>query len=123
MRIFRWIGGAIQNGQANGAIIRAGAQDVTISEAAICDNNQENGANNHGIFVPENASDFTITNNTIGNGRRVTEAGHQKRPVFVEKGTSDRYVIAHNRFAGNDFTKMLDEGEGVNKIVEPNIET
>lgn len=123
MRIFRWIGGAVQNGQANGAIIRAGAQDVTITGAAICDNNQSNGANYHGIFVTKNTSDFTITDNTIGNGRRVTEAGHQKRPVFVEKGTSDRYVISHNRFVGNEIAEMKDEGEGVKKLVDRNIET
>jgi hypothetical protein len=122
-RIFRWVGGAIQNGQANGAIIRAGSQDVTISDAAICDNNKSNGGNNHGIFAEAGASDFTITNNTIGNGRRVTEPGHQKRPVFVEKGASDRYVISHNRFAGNDFTSMKDEGEGTNKLIDRNIES
>lgn len=123
MRIFRWVGGAIQNGQANGAIIRAGAQDVTITGAAICDNNQSNGGNNHGIFVPKNTTDFTITDNTIGNGRRVTEAGHQKRPVFVEKGTSDRYVISHNRFVGNDLVNLKDEGEGEEKLVNRNIES
>lgn len=69
-----------------------------------------------GILVQANRSDFVVTGNDLG---QPGSWGTNTTSVEVQAGTSDDYIIAHNRINGSG--AVLDGGTGANKLVSGNI--
>ena len=90
-----------------------------ITGCIISGNNRANDGKS-GIYVIAGTTDFVIQGNTIGKGTASGFDGTQARPVIVEVGASDRYIIKNNLIQGNTTNSVQDGGTGVNKAVGEN---
>jgi hypothetical protein len=117
----RWIGGKIfHNGLAG--VRLAGGQDVHISDCDIIGNSQTVSASRHGIEVGGGISEWSVRGCRIGGG--FGQGNTQGYAIHIDNGSSDHYMIIGNDCHGNNNTpKINDNGTGVNKVVDNNLET
>lgn len=74
----------------------------------------------NGILVEANQSQFTITNNAIGNYGIYGTPTTNTNGVVINAGTSDHYIITNNRMSGNSSAALTDGGTGTNKFINFN---
>lgn len=112
-----FIGNTISHSWNNGFLL--GGHHAVVSANVVQGNNRSNNGK-AGIYVLAGTSDFTITTTRIGGGTAAGFDGTQARPIIVEAGSSDRYVIRFNPCSGNANNAIVDGGTGVNKSVGDN---
>ena len=103
----------------NGILLEPGSPFTMITGCIISGNNRANDGKS-GIYVIAGTTGFVIQGNTIGKGTASGFDGTQARPVIVEVGASDRYIIKNNLIQGNTTNSVQDGGTGVNKAVGEN---
>lgn len=118
--VFKMLGGRIAFNGATGILI-GGGEDYQISHNAIIGNGTLSTGTYNGIFVVADVEDFDISHNVFGDenglGTNYTYAG-----IIVDTGSSDNYVIAHNRGRGlSSGLTVIDGGTGVDKSVFHNL--
>lgn len=117
----RWVGGKVfHNGLAG--FRHAGGQDLHISDCDIIANSQTSSGSRHGVEVGANNNEFSVKNCRIGGG--FGQGDTQGYAIHIDAGTSDHYIIMGNDCHGNQNTPKIDDnGTGVNKIVDHNLQT
>lgn len=100
----------------------AGGQDVHISDCDIIANSQTVSASRHGVEVGGGVSEWSVRGCRIGGGYQ--QGNTQGYAIHIDNGASDHYMIIGNDCHGNNNTpKINDNGSGVNKVVDNNLET
>jgi len=99
-----------------GALINGGTRNTF--EGNIFANNSIVGSGLHsGIEVGSGVSNFSLTNNSLGNGT----TDPQSYGIFINSGSSDYYTVQGNFGTGNINGLIIDGGTGTHKLVCNNV--
>lgn len=112
-------GSTLHYNKGDGVTMWAGASGATISDNLIADNNIAASYWGFGVSIGSGVSDFTVSNNRIGNGL-VWGGGQQRYCVFLASGPSNRYSITGNACVGHTAGTIVDGGTGTKKVVTGN---
>lgn len=113
----RFTGGGAINSAKNGAVISKDAKFVSFNAFAARGNGTLAPGRYAGIEAEPGATDFSITNSTLGG---TLGFGSQGYGVRVRKGSSDRYIVTGNLVSGNATAGVEDGGTGASKTVASN---
>lgn len=107
----------INNG-GNGATVHASASRTAFVNSTFTQNEMSEGDNPaSGLVFEPGTSDFVVTGSTLSNS---VYTPAQRFGVHVQRGSSDRYVIANHLVSGNREAGVRDEGTGKHKSVSAN---
>jgi hypothetical protein len=102
----------------NGIVIGANANEVRIL-GGVVEANSEAAYNTYsGILVAPNVTDFTIRDVDF---LRFGSSQIHYADIFINAGSSDRYVLSGNRCNGGITYKIFDGGAGASKFTKDNI--
>lgn len=103
---------------SHGANVTSNAKRTVFSHCKFESNSVTTGPGiSHGCAFASNTTDFMVVNCIAHNGLL---SGQQGYGVFVNTGSSDRYIIADNLVTGNLTGGYADGGTGTNKRIENN---
>lgn len=120
---FRLAKSTVNSNAKIGVLINAG-KNVAISGCSILSNSRSAANTYSGVVVAANVSQFLITGNIIGTGgyfATIGAAGIQRHAIDINIGSSNGYIVAMNRGAGNASGFIVDNGTGSDKYVAGNI--
>lgn len=101
------------------ALINPAQQGVRLANCQLLNNNLGNiGA--HGIVATAGVSDWSVTDCDISNNAFPASPG-QSYGIFIDTGSSDRYIVRGNNLTGNALGGMQDLGTGTNKRIGGNV--
>ena len=113
----RFTGGGAMNCGTHGVLVNATAVRTTFTNFSARGNSQASANVSSGIAFAPNTTDFIVQGCTLGGSLGF---GSQKYGVFVDVGTSDRYIVSDNLVTGNTTGGVSDGGSGANKRVANN---
>lgn len=107
----------IHNNLNDAITMWAGASGANISNNFIADNNISASQWGFGISIGAGVSNFTVSNNRIGNGL-MWGNGFQRYCIFLAPGASNNYTISQNACLNHTVSNVIyDGGTGTSKLI------
>lgn len=106
------------NSAKHGCEVSDEAKRTSFLNCSFVSNGTEASGVYYGLYIYPNTTDFIVSHCKFYNGLGFAE--QQAWGVFVEDGTSDRYIITENLVTGNTAGGVYDGGTGTNKRVDYN---
>jgi len=118
--VFIGAGTRIMGHAENGILIQAGPKTISIDGCMIGLNSQKTINTFNGITVAAGATEFSITNNRIGD-LVGTGANPQNSGISLLAGATNKFIIANNNLLDNITAAIIDASTGTTKRIANNL--
>jgi len=105
--------------RGDGVLIKNTSKRIFFSSTNFSNNGEKGYPGVCGVRVESGTTDFEIVN-SIGLEGTYDLGSSQNYGIYVEDGSSDRYIIKNNNLYGNKILGLYDGGTGKNKVVKDN---